>query len=76
MSSSNNVQTMFAQHYSEKGPPGVGMWQLATSGTAEQNTGVQWRSLCTMPMIGVTVINGDPNCGNIWITRVCCWRYL
>jgi hypothetical protein len=28
-----------------------------------------------MPTIGVTAINGDPSCGNIWITGVC-WRYL
>jgi hypothetical protein len=31
MPSSNNVETMFVQHYWEKGPTGVGMWQLATS---------------------------------------------
>jgi hypothetical protein len=43
--------------------------------TAEQDTGVQWRSLSTMPIKGVTAINGDPSCGNIWITGVC-WRYL
>jgi hypothetical protein len=24
---------------------------------------------------GVTAINGDPSCGNIWIAGVC-WRYL
>jgi hypothetical protein len=31
MPSSNNVETMFVQHYSEKVPTGVGMWQLATN---------------------------------------------
>jgi hypothetical protein len=31
MPSSNNVETMFVQHYLEKGPAAVGMWQLATS---------------------------------------------
>jgi hypothetical protein len=31
MPSSNNVETMFVQYYLEKGPTGVGMWQLATS---------------------------------------------
>jgi hypothetical protein len=31
MPSSNNVETMFVQHYLEKGSTGVGMWQLATS---------------------------------------------
>jgi hypothetical protein len=30
MPSSNNVETMFVQHYLEIGPTGVGMWQLAT----------------------------------------------
>jgi hypothetical protein len=42
---------------------------------AEQDTGVQWRSLCTMPITGVMVIKGDPSCGNIWVTGVC-WKYL
>jgi hypothetical protein len=49
--------------------------QAAQECTAEQDTGLQWRSLCTMPITGVTAINGDPSCGNIWITGVC-WRYL
>jgi hypothetical protein len=33
------------------------------------------RSLCIMAITGVTAINGDPSCGDIWITGVC-WRYL
>jgi hypothetical protein len=31
MPSRNNVETMFVQHYLEKGPTVVGVWQLATS---------------------------------------------
>jgi hypothetical protein len=31
MPSSNSLETMSVQHYSEKGPAGVGIWQLATS---------------------------------------------
>jgi hypothetical protein len=50
--------------------------QAAQECTAEQDTGVRWRSLCTtMWITGVTAINGDPSCGKIWITGVC-WRYL
>ncbi len=49
--------------------------QAAQECTAEQDTGVQRHSLCTMSITGVTAINGDPSCGNIWITGVC-WRYL
>jgi hypothetical protein len=49
--------------------------QAAQECTAEQDTGVRWRSLCTMPITGVTAINGDPSCENIWITGVY-WRYL
>jgi hypothetical protein len=49
--------------------------QAAQECKAEQDTGVQWRSPCTVPITGVTAINGDPSCGNIWITGVSS-RYL
>jgi hypothetical protein len=71
-----SAQSMRSQEWTSR-QPGEPQYcnQAAQECTAEQDTGVQWRSLCTMPITGVMAINDDPSFGNIWITGVY-WRYL
>jgi hypothetical protein len=76
------LQTRVHRTYLHRSEQQVGLESHKTAiklyRTAQQNKTQECNGahyVLAMPITGVTAVNDDPSCGNIWITGVC-WRYL